>query len=195
MKKFSVLVVFAVTLAAASLSPGRAGLVWAQGSGDRGGPKLDFDVGDEDPLTPADPAEQAKREQERARERADREAAQQAVLIAAAAGGLVGLCLTLLVLACYWIIFRKAGKPGWASLIPIYNVIVLLEICGRPLWWFLLLLVPCVNLVVGVIVVIDLAKSFGKGIGFAIGLMLFGIIFLPILAFGSARYRGPAAAG
>jgi len=93
-------------------------------------------------------------------------------------------------LACYWKIFTKAGKPGWAVIIPIYNIIVLLEIVKKPLWWIVLLLIPCVNLVVAIIMVIELAKVFGKSTGFAVGLILLGIIFLPILAFGDSEYQG-----
>ncbi len=118
---------------------------------------------------------------------------------AAAAGmGLFGFLIWLTVIvisiASLWKIFTKAGKPGWAAIIPIYNFIVLLEIIGRPIWWIILLFIPCVNIVVSVIVFIDLAKSFGKDALFGIGLWLLGIIFLPILAFGSAEYQGPAAA-
>jgi hypothetical protein len=73
-------------------------------------------------------------------------------------------------------------------------VIVVLEICGRPGWWFFLLMIPFVNLVIYVIASLDLAKSFGKGPGFGIGLCLLPCIFVPILGFGSAQYQGPAAA-
>ena len=108
---------------------------------------------------------------------------------------LVWLVVVVLVFVSLWKLFEKAGKPGWAGIVPIYNVIVLLEIVGRPLWWFVLMLVPCVNFVIGIIVCIDLAKSFGKDALYGIGLALLGIIFFPILAFGDARYVGPAAGG
>jgi hypothetical protein len=98
-------------------------------------------------------------------------------------------------IASWWKVFEKAGKPGWAAIIPIYNAIVILEIAGRPLWWILLYLIPLVNIVVGVIVLIDFAKSFGKGVGFAVGIILLTFIFIPILAFGDAQYQGPAAGG
>jgi uncharacterized membrane protein YoaK (UPF0700 family) len=90
-------------------------------------------------------------------------------------------------------VYEKAGKPGWASIIPIYNALVLLEIVGRPWWWILLCLIPVVNIVVGIIIVVDLAKSFGKGIGFAVGLILLGFIFVPVLAWSDAQYLGPSA--
>ncbi|AFD05810.1 DUF5684 domain-containing protein [Solitalea canadensis] len=104
---------------------------------------------------------------------------------------LVYLAIVILVIASMWKVFSKAGKPGWASIIPIYNIIVLLEITGRPLWWIVLMLIPFVNIIVAIIVMIDLAKSFGKGTGFGIGLILLGFIFFPILGFGDATYQGP----
>jgi hypothetical protein len=96
-------------------------------------------------------------------------------------------------LASFWRVYTKAGQPGWAAVIPIYNFIILMKIIGRPWWWILLFLVPIVNIVVLFIVYIDLAKSFGRSTGFGVGLTLLGIIFLPILAWGPATYRGPAA--
>jgi hypothetical protein len=102
----------------------------------------------------------------------------------------VYIAVIIFLVACYWKIFTKAGKPGWAAIVPIYNIIVLLEIVNKPVWWIVLLLIPCVNLVVMVLVIIELAKVFGKSTGFAVGLLLLGIIFLPILAFGDAEYQG-----
>lgn len=104
------------------------------------------------------------------------------------------LLILVVLIAAMWKIFTKAGKPGWASIVPFYNIIVLLEIVGRPLWWIVLMLIPFVNIVIGIILAIDLAKSFGKGGGFAAGLILLSFIFYPILGFGSAQYKGPAAA-
>jgi len=94
-----------------------------------------------------------------------------------------------------WKIYEKAGKPGWASLIPIYNVIVLLEIIGKPLWWFLLLIFPCTSLVFAIWAINLLSKSFGQSEGFTIGLILLPFIFYPLLGFGNYRYVGPAGAG
>ena len=108
---------------------------------------------------------------------------------------LIYLAIVIAVLAGWWKMFEKAGKPGWAAIIPIYNLIVTLEICGRPIWWILLMLIPCVNIVVLIIMWIDVAKSFGKSELYGIGLAFLGFIFIPILGFGSARYVGPAAAG
>ena len=87
--------------------------------------------------------------------------------------------------------FTKAGQPGWAAIVPVYNLIVLLQIVGRPLWWILLMLIPLVNFVIAILVYIDLAKSFGKSTGFGIGLVFLSFIFFPILGFGDARYIGP----
>ncbi|MCX7834098.1 MAG: DUF5684 domain-containing protein [Ignavibacteria bacterium] len=102
------------------------------------------------------------------------------------------IVLILLYIVPMWKIFVKAGKPGWAAIIPIYNTIVILEIVGRPIWWIILFLIPCVNLVISVIVCIDLAKSFGKDPAFGVGLFLLPVIFYPILGFGSAQYTGPS---
>jgi hypothetical protein len=104
------------------------------------------------------------------------------------------LATIVLVIASMWKVFTKAGKPGWAAIVPVYSAIVLLDIVGRPLWWILLLFLPVVNFVIWIIVAVDLAKSFGKSAGFAMGLVFLGFIFFPILGFGSARYLGPAGA-
>ena len=106
-----------------------------------------------------------------------------------------GLLIALLLIVAMWKVFTKAGQPGWASIIPIYNLYIWCKIVGRPWWWILLMLIPFVNFIVCIILCIDLAKSFGKGVGFGIGLALLGIIFFPILGFGSAQYQGPAAGG
>jgi hypothetical protein len=91
-------------------------------------------------------------------------------------------------LATMWRVFEKAGKPGWASLIPIYNGLVMLDMAGKPRWWFFLYLIPLVNIVVAFKVVIEIAHRFGKSTAFGIGLALLGFIFFPILAFGDAAY-------
>jgi uncharacterized protein DUF5684 len=117
-------------------------------------------------------------------------------LLGALFGGvflLVWLAVMVLVFVSLWKIFEKAGKPGWAGIIPIYNAIVLLEIVGRPLWWFILLLVPCVGFVIGIVLCIDLAKAFGQSPAYGIGLAFLPFIFFPMLAFGDASYVGPVA--
>ena len=104
---------------------------------------------------------------------------------------IVMLAIALVMIIAYWKIFEKAGKPGWAILIPIYNLIVLLEIVGKPLWWIFLFLIPFVNIIFGIWVINLLSKSFGKNEGFTIGLLLLPFIFYPILGFGKAEYAGP----
>ena len=102
------------------------------------------------------------------------------------------LGIMIVIIAGYWKTFEKAGKPGWASLIPFYNIYVMLEIVGRPGWWLILFFIPFVNFVVLILISIDMAKSFGKGDGFGI-LMLW--LLMPIgylmLGFGDAEYQGP----
>lgn len=100
-----------------------------------------------------------------------------------------------IVVASQWKIFTKAGEPGWAALVPIYNVMILSKICGRGEMFGLLCLVPCVGIIVSIMLTFDLAKVFGKDTGFAIGLLLLGIVFLPILAFGSSEYVGASGGG
>ena len=117
-----------------------------------------------------------------------------------AAAGCMGGCLfmiiwlavVVLVVVGFWKTFAKAGKPGWAAIVPIYNIIILLEIVGRPLWWIVLFIIPVVSIVAAIIVALDVAKSFGKSTGFGIGLAFLPMIFYPILGFGSATYLGPA---
>ena len=107
---------------------------------------------------------------------------------------LIYLAVVVLVIASMWKVFTKAGKPGWAAIVPIYNTIVLLEIVGKPTWWIILLLIPPVNIIVLLIVINELSKSFGRGVGTTLGLIFLGFIFWPILAFGSAQYQGGGAA-
>lgn len=102
------------------------------------------------------------------------------------------LILAVLMIASLWVIFTKADKPGWAAIIPIYNTIVMLEIAGKPIWWVLLFFIPFVNIVIAILALVALAERFGKGAGYAIGLIFLPFIFFPMLAFGSARYRAPA---
>lgn len=106
--------------------------------------------------------------------------------------------ITLLIfiawIAGMWKVFEKAGKPGWAAIVPIYNIIILLQIIGKPLWWIVLLLIPIVNLVVFIIVSMEVAVCFGKSKGWGVGLLFFlGFIGYPLLGFGDATYKAPAA--
>lgn len=104
---------------------------------------------------------------------------------------IVYLIIIVVEVAAFWKIFTKAGEPGWACIIPIYNLIVLLRIVGKPTWWIVLLIIPIVNIVVLIMIMHSLSKSFGKGAGFTIGLLVLGIVFYPILGFGSDSYVGP----
>jgi hypothetical protein len=101
--------------------------------------------------------------------------------------------IAILMIASMWRVFSKAGEPGWAAIIPIYNIIVLLKIAGKPAWWFILFLIPIVSLIISILVSLSVAKNFGKGTGFGIGLWLLSFIFYPILAFGDAKYSPQAA--
>jgi hypothetical protein len=104
----------------------------------------------------------------------------------------VALAIAAAVIAGGWKIFTKAGQPGWAVLVPFYNILIMLRIVGRPDIWLLFCLIPGVSVVIGIILCIDLAKSFGKDTVYAIGLILLPIVFVPLLGFGDARYQGPA---
>ncbi|MET9231980.1 DUF5684 domain-containing protein [Lentzea sp. NPDC003310] len=106
----------------------------------------------------------------------------------------ISLIFAVIGIIIMWKVNTKAGQPGWAAIIPIYNIYVWLKIAGRPGWWLILMLIPFVNIAVAVIVSIDIAKSFGKDAVFGVvGLWLFSLIGYAILAFGNAQYRGPAA--
>jgi hypothetical protein len=102
---------------------------------------------------------------------------------------IVPLAIIIFILAAMWKVFTKAQKPGWAILIPFYNLYVLLKIAGKPGWWLILLFIPIVNIIISIIAAIGIASNFGKGVGFAIGLILLPFIFYPILGFGSAEYQ------
>jgi hypothetical protein len=118
---------------------------------------------------------------------------QDAIIDESGAPGLlvwiVVIALVVLVVAGMWRTFEKAGEPGWAALVPFYNMFVLVKIARKPLWWFFLLLVPIVNIIFWIIVYVAIARNFGKGVGFALGLFLLGPIFYPILGFGDAQYQ------
>lgn len=104
----------------------------------------------------------------------------------------VALGFVVLVIASFWVVFTKASQPGWAAIVPIYNVIVLLKIANKPWWWVLLWLIPLVNLVIGILVSIAVAKNFGKTTVFGLGLAFLPFICYPILAWGDAQYTAEA---
>jgi hypothetical protein len=112
-------------------------------------------------------------------------------------GGLIGYVIGGL---CLMGMFKKAGKPQWAAFVPIYNWIVLLEIIGRPVWWVILLIIPCVSIVAWIILALDIAKSYGQSQGFGVamgvGILLpvITLVCVLMLSYGPAQYVGPAAA-
>lgn len=114
---------------------------------------------------------------------------------AAAAAGVMMLILFaevvlgILTIVGMWKVFSKAGKPGWAAIVPIYNLVVMLEIAGKPIWWIILFLIPCVNLIMAILTFMGVAKNFGKGEAYGIGLAFLPFIFFPLLGFSDARYR------
>lgn len=107
---------------------------------------------------------------------------------------IIGSIIGVLTIIAMWKIFTKAGKPGWASLIPIYNVVVLFQIVNLNPWLILLFIVPIVNIfavfILSIMVCLRLAKAFDKGTGFAIGLIFLNTIFILILGFGDSKYVG-----
>lgn len=106
---------------------------------------------------------------------------------------LIVMAVSILMIIAMWRIFTKAGKPGWASLVPIYNMVVMMQIVGRPEWQVVLMFLPFAHIYISIVLPLDLAKSFGKTTGFGVLMIFFPAIMNPILAFGSSRYVGPAA--
>ena len=105
---------------------------------------------------------------------------------------IIYLAIAILMIVSMWTIFAKAGKPGWAVLIPIYNIIVFLEIIEKPWWWLFLWMIPLVNYVFIIWSWNLLVKKFGKSEGFTVGIILLAPVFIPILAFGGSTYEGAA---
>ena len=116
-------------------------------------------------------------------------------MIAALLGGafsLVGLLIAVIVIAGMWKMFEKAGQPGWAAVVPIYNIWVLVQISGKETWWFVLFLIPCANFVAAVVICMAIARKFGKDPAYGIGLAFLPFIFFPMLGFGAAQYNSAA---
>jgi hypothetical protein len=101
----------------------------------------------------------------------------------------IELAVAILAIVGMWKTFTKAGQPGWAVIVPIYNLLVLMRVAGRSPWWVLLCFIPLVNIVVWIQISLDVARKFGKGAGFGVGLALLSFIFYLILGFGDAKYR------
>ncbi|MGN6367007.1 MAG: DUF5684 domain-containing protein [Phycisphaerae bacterium] len=118
----------------------------------------------------------------------------------AAVGGLAASCcffvfamlIAVVIVVGLWKIFTKARQPGWAALIPIFNIYIICVIAGKPAWWIILFFIPLVNIIIAFIVWMDVAKYFGKSPAYAIGIVLLPIIFIPLLGFSDAQYSGPA---
>jgi hypothetical protein len=113
------------------------------------------------------------------------------LMAALGAFALIYFAILVLMIVSFWKIFTKAGKPGWAAIVPIYNLIVFLEIVNKPVWWIILVLIPFVNIVILIMLTHRLSLSFGQGVGFTILLVLVGFIGYPVLAFGDYKYIGP----
>jgi hypothetical protein len=100
----------------------------------------------------------------------------------------VVLAIAVLMIASMWKLFSKAGKPGWACLVPIYNYVVWLEVIKKPIWWIILLMIPIVNFIIIIIMFIEMAKAYGKSAGFGVGMLFLPYVFFPMLAFGDSKY-------
>lgn len=104
---------------------------------------------------------------------------------------LIELVVAVIFVIGLWKVFVKAGRPGWAAIVPFYNTYTLLKIAGRPGWWLILYFIPIVNFVVALVVALDIAKVFGRSAVFGVlGLWLFSIIGYLMLGFGSSQYVG-----
>lgn len=101
------------------------------------------------------------------------------------------LAFFVFIIAAMWKVFVKAGQPGWAAIIPIYNIYIMTKIAGKPGYWTILCLIPILNFIFMIWLYNMISKSFGKDEGFTAGLVILGLIFWPILGFGSAKYLGP----
>jgi len=102
----------------------------------------------------------------------------------------IGICIFVIEIVGLWHLFVKAGEPGWAAIIPIYNYLIAIKVAGKPWWYILMFLVPILDLIFYIIILHGLSKNFGKGSGFTVGLFFFRFIFIPILGFGKSVYIG-----
>lgn len=104
---------------------------------------------------------------------------------------LIELAIVVITIAGAWKAFEKAGRPGWAAVIPVYNVIVMLEIAGKPLWWIILFFIPIANIVIAILALLAFVEKYGQSALFAIGMVFLPFIFWPLLGFGDAQCSGP----
>ena len=95
----------------------------------------------------------------------------------------------IILIVANWKIFTKAGKPGWAILIPIYNIIVMLQIVEKPVWWIVMLFIPVVNIVFAIMIIYNFVLKFGKPGWHVILALVFGVIYYPYIAFSDAKYQ------
>ncbi len=145
-------------------------------------------------LAPAVPAEPApEKAVEMTQPQAPVEMSNQntaAVAVAVLAGGMVmmgiWLVVVVLMIAGTWKIFTKAGKPGWTSIIPMYNIYVMCVVAGKPAWWIIMFFIPFAPIAV----FLAIAKNFGKGAGFGIGMFFIPVVFFPMLGFGKSSFLG-----
>lgn len=107
---------------------------------------------------------------------------------------IAGAAVYIFMVAAMWAVFKKAGRPGWAAIIPIYNTYITIKIAGKSGWWLLGFFVPFINIVAVIYIFYNLAKVFGKGVGYMLLLIFLPIIGWPMLGWGSAKYKKPRAA-
>lgn len=99
------------------------------------------------------------------------------------------LLVSLFFVVCKWIIFEKAGRKGWESIIPIYNIVIEMQMLDVPMWMLLLLIIPGLNVVIPIMIAIKYTEKFGKESAYALGLIFLPFIFYPMLAFGKSTFN------
>lgn len=113
---------------------------------------------------------------------------QSGSLMAALPGLIFMSVIAFALIGGLWKMFEKAGEPGWAAIVPVYNAVVLLKIAGKPAWWIVLFFIPLANLIATFLVAASVSERFGKGLGFTLGLVLLPYVFYPVLGFGKSQY-------
>lgn len=109
-------------------------------------------------------------------------------------GSIIYLAILVVIIAGVWKTFEKAGQPGWGCIIPIYNLYLMTKIAAKPAWWIIMFFIPLANIIFAIMLYNEIAKKFGQGIGFTIGLILLPFIFFPILGFSDYAYQSEVAA-
>ena len=110
------------------------------------------------------------------------------MIIAALLFVLIYIGIIVLMITSVWKVFTKANQPGWAAIVPIYNIIIMLEVAKKPTWWVAMYFIPIANFIFMIMTLNGISKNFGKDEGFTVGMVFLGIVFWPILAFGNAQY-------